>query len=107
MRAPSRWPVGAWGDPYAGGGQPQKYIVTYAMSANRQRPFAGFLRHGLWNTWRRFNSQVWYWAPPLLFAYWAMSWAEKKYVRFACFWSFGFETPPPPPRLRNARELMR
>lgn len=62
------------------GGPKQKGIVTYTLSANRQRPFAGAFRAAIFNTWRRFSAQVLYVAPPFIVAYAAMDWAIKRFV---------------------------
>ncbi|KAF2183207.1 UcrQ-domain-containing protein [Zopfia rhizophila CBS 207.26] len=72
------WHIGSWGNPYEGGGQPGKGTITYAMSANRQRPFAGFFSKGVFNTWRRFRKQVLYVAPPFIVGYAAMQWAIER-----------------------------
>jgi hypothetical protein len=77
---PSRYHIGGWGNPYEGGGQPGKGVTTYAMSANRQNPFAGFLSKGLFNTFRRSRNQFLYVVPPFVAAYFAMDWAQKRYV---------------------------
>lgn len=50
------------------------------MSANRQRPFAGAAHAAVFNTWRRFRNQVFYFAPPFVALYFILDWAEKKYV---------------------------
>lgn len=60
---------------------PQKGIVTYSLSANRQRPMAGALHAAIFNTWRRFRHQVLYVAPPFIVAYAAMNWAIERYGR--------------------------
>ncbi|KAI1777252.1 UcrQ-domain-containing protein [Hypoxylon cercidicola] len=57
---------------------PQKGIITYGVSANRQNVLAGAGHDAVFNTWRRFHTQVFYWAPPLLAAYYAMDWAIKR-----------------------------
>ncbi|KAI1371081.1 cytochrome b-c1 complex subunit 8 [Hypoxylon crocopeplum] len=57
---------------------PQKRIITYGLSANRQNVFAGAANDAIFNTWRRFRFQVLYWAPPLIAAYYAMDWAMKR-----------------------------
>ncbi len=62
------------------GSPPQKGIVTYALSGNRQRPLAGALNAAIFNTYRRTKAQILYWAPPMIIAYLAMDWAVKKYV---------------------------
>ncbi|KAI1270021.1 UcrQ family protein [Xylariaceae sp. FL1019] len=64
--------LGHWGH---FGGRPQKGIITYAMSPNKQNPFAGAGHDAVFNTWRRFSKQVLYVAPPLIFFYYAMDWA--------------------------------
>ncbi|XDG04261.1 hypothetical protein ABKA04_003876 [Annulohypoxylon sp. FPYF3050] len=43
-----------------------------------QNPFAGAAHAAIFNTWRRFSAQVLYVAPPLLFFYYAMSWATDR-----------------------------
>lgn len=59
----------------AGCPTPQR-IATYSLSSNRQRPFAGALNAAIFNSWRRFRSQVLYVAPPFIAAYAIMNWAE-------------------------------
>ncbi|KAI1335396.1 UcrQ family protein [Xylariaceae sp. FL0016] len=75
-------PIGKYGK-YLGhwghfGGMKQKGIVTYAMSPNRQNPFANAGHDAIFNTWRRFSKQVLYFAPPLVFFYYTMSWATER-----------------------------
>lgn len=53
-------------------------MVTYALSANRQRPLAGIVNAAIFNTWRRTKNQIMYFAPPLIIAYVAMDWAIQK-----------------------------
>ncbi|KAI1332599.1 UcrQ family protein [Xylariaceae sp. FL0255] len=67
--------LGSWGH---FGGQKQRGIITYAMTANKQNPFAGAGHAAIFNTWRRFSKQVLYVAPPLVFFYYAMSWATER-----------------------------
>lgn len=62
------------------GSPPQKGVVTYSMSPNRQRPLAGTLRAAIFNTFRRSKAQFWYVVPPFVAAYLALQWAEKEYV---------------------------
>lgn len=62
------------------GSQTQKGIITYAISANRQRPLAGTAHAAVFNSWRRFRAQALYVLPPLAIAYLTMSWAIEKYV---------------------------
>jgi ubiquinol-cytochrome c reductase subunit 8 len=61
------------------GSQTQKGVTSYALSANRQGPLKGALNAAIFNTWRRFSSQVLYVAPPLIAAYVAMSWAIERW----------------------------
>ncbi|KXL42767.1 hypothetical protein M433DRAFT_71266 [Acidomyces richmondensis BFW] len=56
----------------------QRGIVSYGLSQNRQRPFAGTLRAALENTFRRTRGQILYWAIPFGLAYYVMDWAEKR-----------------------------
>ncbi|KAL8724334.1 MAG: hypothetical protein Q9181_006873 [Wetmoreana brouardii] len=58
--------------------QTQKGIVTYALAANRQRPFAGASRAMVFNTYRRCKAQFLYVVPPLAFGYLLMTWAVEK-----------------------------
>ena len=62
------------------GGRPQKGIITYTLSANRQRPLAGTMQAAVFNTYRRARSQFLYVVPPFIIAYVAMNWAIEKYV---------------------------
>lgn len=61
----------------AGCPTPQR-IATYALSPNRQRPFAGAFNAAIFNTFRRFRHQVLYVAPPFIIAYAAMNWAIER-----------------------------
>ncbi|PGH11544.1 hypothetical protein AJ79_04802 [Helicocarpus griseus UAMH5409] len=56
---------------------PQK-IASYALSPNRQRPFAGALNNAVFNTFRRSRNQALYVLPPFIAAYAIMSWAIEK-----------------------------
>jgi ubiquinol-cytochrome c reductase subunit 8 len=76
--APCRWHIGGWGNPYEGGGQPGKGTTQYSLSPNRQRPFAGFLTKGVWNSYRRVKNQFFYVVPPFVVAYGIMQWATKR-----------------------------
>ncbi|MCJ1266880.1 ubiquinol--cytochrome-c reductase subunit 8 [Lobaria immixta] len=67
--------LGNWG---AFGSPTQKGIVTYAISANRQRPLAGTAHAAVFNTWRRFRAQALYILPPIVIVYVSMSWAVEK-----------------------------
>lgn len=66
---------GNWG---AFGGPKWKGIASYGLSLNQQRPLAGAFHNAIFNTWRRFYSQVWYWAPPMALAYYAITWANSR-----------------------------
>ncbi|KEZ38738.1 hypothetical protein SAPIO_CDS10766 [Scedosporium apiospermum] len=75
-------PVGKYGH-YLGhfghfGGQPQKGIITYGLSANRQNPLANTAHDAVFNIWRRFYSQVFFWAPPFVAGYLILDWANKR-----------------------------
>ncbi|KAI1502882.1 UcrQ family protein [Biscogniauxia marginata] len=67
--------LGTWGH---FGGQKQKGIITYALSPNKQNPFAGAAHAAIFNTWRRTKNQVLYVAPPFIFFYYALSWAIER-----------------------------
>ncbi|TPX13997.1 uncharacterized protein E0L32_005697 [Thyridium curvatum] len=67
--------IGGWGN---FGGLPQRGIVSYGISMNRSNPFAGAAHDAVFNTWRRFSKQVFYWAPPLLASYYIMQWATER-----------------------------
>ncbi|KAH8687723.1 cytochrome b-c1 complex subunit 8 [Tricladium varicosporioides] len=67
--------LGTWGSM---GSQTQKGVLSFSLSANRQRPLAGTLNAAIFNTWRRFSHQVLYFAPPLLIGYFAMGWAIER-----------------------------
>ncbi|KAI1140486.1 ubiquinol-cytochrome c reductase complex ubiquinone-binding protein [Hypoxylon sp. FL0543] len=67
--------LGGWG---GFGGMPQKGIISYTLSANKQNPLAGVAHAAIFNTWRRFSAQVLYVAPPMIFFYYAMSWAVER-----------------------------
>ena len=60
------------------GGPKQRGIISYGLSANRQNPLAGAGHAAIFNTWRRFRNQVLYWAPPMVFFYFAMEWAVER-----------------------------
>ncbi|KAF3762894.1 UcrQ-domain-containing protein [Cryphonectria parasitica EP155] len=65
---------GSFGTPV----QKQKGIVTYGLAPNRQNPFAGAAHAAVFNTWRRFSSQVLYVVPPFIAAYFVMGWAIER-----------------------------
>ncbi|KAK8126875.1 ubiquinol-cytochrome-c oxidoreductase complex iii subunit 11kd protein of the family protein [Apiospora kogelbergensis] len=64
--------------PPTGVATPERGIITYALSSNRQNLFAGAGHAAVFNTWRRFAGQVLFWAPPLVAAWYAMEWANKR-----------------------------
>jgi ubiquinol-cytochrome c reductase subunit 8 len=47
---------------------------------NRQNPFAGAAHDAVFNTWRRFYSQVFYWGPAAVIGYYTLNWAIERYV---------------------------
>ncbi|OTA95599.1 hypothetical protein M434DRAFT_9657 [Hypoxylon sp. CO27-5] len=65
-----------WG--HLGAILPHRGITIYGISANQQNVLAGAGHDAVFNTWRRFRKQVLYWAPPLIIAYYAMDWANKR-----------------------------
>ncbi|KAJ5975679.1 hypothetical protein N7481_009386 [Penicillium waksmanii] len=67
--------IGTWGE--FGCPTPQR-IATYALSSNRQRPFAGAFHAAIFNTFRRFRGQVLYVVPPFVIAYAALNWAVER-----------------------------
>ncbi|KAH9892395.1 UcrQ family protein [Xylariomycetidae sp. FL2044] len=67
--------LGGWGN---FGGLKQKGIITYTLSANKQKPFAGAANDAIFNTFRRFSAQVLYVAPPMLLFYYMMDWATHR-----------------------------
>lgn len=60
------------------GSMPQKGIVSYTMSINRQNPLAGTLNAAIFNTFRRTRHQILYWAVPMLIAYETFNWAQER-----------------------------
>jgi len=67
--------LGGWGEL---GSQPQKGIVTYVLSSNRQKPMAGAFRNAVFNTYRRTYYQILYWLPPIVIGYATMQWATER-----------------------------
>ena len=57
----------------------QRGIISYGLSPNRQNPLAGAAHNAIFNSWRRFSHQVLYWAPPMVFFYYALNWAIERY----------------------------
>ncbi|RYP72559.1 hypothetical protein DL770_007939 [Monosporascus sp. CRB-9-2] len=70
--------IGGTDETVSPGGMKQRGIISYAMSPNRQNPLAGATHAAIFNSWRRFRHQVLYWAPPLVFFYYAMNWATER-----------------------------
>ena len=69
------------GDSYsiATGSPPQKGIITYGLSSNRQRPLAGTAHAAVFNVYRRTKGQILFWTIPILAGYELMSWATERY----------------------------
>jgi len=63
------------------GSSPQKGIITYALSTNRQRPLAGTAHAAIFNVFRRSRAQLLYWAIPALIGYETMQWAIERYIQ--------------------------
>ncbi|CAB4393215.1 hypothetical protein RhiirA5_350146 [Rhizophagus irregularis] len=61
------------------GGPVQKGIVTYSVSSFQQRAFAGALKYGIFNVFRRTMSQAPYVGPPIIFGYLIYSSYTKKH----------------------------
>jgi hypothetical protein len=57
----------------------QKGIISYGIAPNRQYPLAGAFHDAFFNTWRRFSTQVLYWAPPMIAGYYVLNWAIERY----------------------------
>lgn len=62
------------------GGEKQRGIITYGLSANRQNPWAGAFNDAIFNTFRRTKGQIFYWLPPMIAGYYIMNWAVERYV---------------------------
>uniref|UniRef100_A0A023FG99 Cytochrome b-c1 complex subunit 8 n=1 Tax=Amblyomma cajennense TaxID=34607 RepID=A0A023FG99_AMBCJ len=56
-------------------------IVTYRLSPYEQRAFAGLLKHGLPNTFRRTMDQFPCVVPPFIAAYLVYDWAEREHKK--------------------------
>ncbi|RGP64756.1 ubiquinol-cytochrome c reductase subunit 8 [Fusarium sporotrichioides] len=67
--------IGNWGH---FGGEKQRGIITYGLSANRQNPWAGSVNDAIFNTFRRTKNQIFFWLPPMVAGYWMMSWAIER-----------------------------
>lgn len=68
------------------GGEKQRGIITYGLSANRQNPWAGAFNDAIFNTFRRTKGQIFFWLPPMVAGYWMMSWAIERYVHMQHLW---------------------
>ncbi|KAK3942255.1 cytochrome b-c1 complex subunit 8 [Diplogelasinospora grovesii] len=67
--------LGTWGN---FGVIKQRGIITFGVTPNRLNPFAGAAHDAVFNTWRRFSSQVLYIAPPMIAGYYLMNWAIER-----------------------------
>ncbi|KAF8468881.1 cytochrome b-c1 complex subunit 8 [Kalaharituber pfeilii] len=67
--------MGWWGSL---GSLPQKGVTSYALAPNRQKPMAGTVYNGVFNTFRRFRQSVLYVIPPFVLGYYLMDWATKR-----------------------------
>ncbi|RIA93098.1 cytochrome b-c1 complex subunit 8 [Glomus cerebriforme] len=61
------------------GGPVQKGIITYSVSPYQQRAFAGAIKHGIFNVFRRTISQAPYVGPPVVLGYLIYSYHNKKH----------------------------
>jgi ubiquinol-cytochrome c reductase subunit 8 len=61
------------------GGPAQKGLITYQLSSYQQRPFAGVLKHGVFNTFRRVSGQVPYILPAVLVFYYTYTWGNQQH----------------------------
>ena len=60
------------------GSMPQKGIVYYGLSQNRQNPLAGTMQAAIFNTFRRTRGQILFWSVPMFIAYECMQWAIER-----------------------------
>ncbi|KAI5467212.1 cytochrome b-c1 complex subunit 8 [Mariannaea sp. PMI_226] len=67
--------LGNWGH---FGGEKQRGIVTYGLSANRQNPFHNAFNDAIFNTFRRTKAQIFFWVPPMIAGYYLMDWATHR-----------------------------
>ncbi|QIW96116.1 hypothetical protein AMS68_001634 [Peltaster fructicola] len=67
--------LGPWG---AIGSMPQKGIIHYGLSNNRQNPLQGTFNSAVFNTFRRTRNQILYWGVPMLIGYSVMEWAGER-----------------------------
>ncbi|KAG9296629.1 hypothetical protein G9A89_002900 [Geosiphon pyriformis] len=61
------------------GGPVQRGIVTYSLSPFEQRAFAGVLKYGIFNAYRRIAEQLPYFGIPMLLAYSVYRWGNARY----------------------------
>lgn len=61
------------------GGPVQKGVVTYSLSPYEQRAFAGAIKTGVFNTYRRVASQAPYMGIPFVLGYVAYTWFKQKH----------------------------
>ncbi|CAG8530120.1 11599_t:CDS:2 [Paraglomus brasilianum] len=61
------------------GGPVQRGVVTYSISPYQQRAFAGALKHGIFNTYRRVASQSLYIGIPFVLGYFIYTEGKKKH----------------------------
>ncbi|KAL7754061.1 hypothetical protein RI367_000040 [Sorochytrium milnesiophthora] len=60
----------------------QRNIIAYAVSPFRQRAFAGAMKKGLFNVWRRTSQQAPYIIPPVLLGYAMYKYSSDKYAYY-------------------------
>ncbi|KPP68616.1 cytochrome b-c1 complex subunit 8-like [Scleropages formosus] len=53
-----------------------RHIITYSLSPFEQRAFANYFSKGIPNVWRRFRSNVFKVAPPMVAAYLTYTWGN-------------------------------
>ncbi|KAG7039681.1 Cytochrome b-c1 complex subunit 8 [Colletotrichum scovillei] len=63
---------------FLSGGEKQRGTITYGIAPNRLNPMAQAGHNAVFNIWRRFASQVWFFGPPLAAAWYVMYWADKR-----------------------------
>jgi len=68
--------AGWWGSM---GGPVQRGVVTYSVTSYQQRAFAGAMKHGIFNVFRRTMSQAPYVGAPVVLAYLTYSTYKKKH----------------------------
>ncbi|KAF7189079.1 Cytochrome b-c1 complex subunit 8 [Pseudocercospora fuligena] len=75
LKGKGHFPVLCWGHRHL---PKQKGQITYRIAPNQHRSLLHFWTGSLWNVVRRTGDQVLYFAPPLIMAYLAMDWANKR-----------------------------